>query len=208
MQRIQYGTLVRAAEGFGHDRLKAVDTPGGAVFAIADGAGGTGGGGRAADLCLSEIVDTVARDEERDELEWVAVLRQVDEVLQADVGAGETTAVVVEFRAGALFGASVGDSGAVLVVDGQPLELTGQQIRKPLLGGGGARPIPFRFDSGMGTLLLGSDGLWKYSPLDRILRVIGGEDAHRAPDELLKLAQLPSGALQDDIAIIIAECTV
>jgi len=80
------------------------------VFVLADGAGGSGGGFEAA-LMVCERVH--ARGFEAG-VDWVQVLREVDEAIELDHDAGFATAVVVEVRDGFVRGASVGDSGAWL----------------------------------------------------------------------------------------------
>lgn len=68
-----------------------------------------------------------------------------------------------------IFGASVGDSAAWLFADAGPIDFTRDQQRKPLLGSGQA-PSPRGFCSPIqsGTLVIASDGLWKYASLDAI----------------------------------------
>lgn len=76
------------------------------------------------------------------------------------------------------------------------LELTEAQPRKPLLGGGPVAPKTFRASVGAGdTLLLASDGLFKYARLESIAGAVHSCDA------LVELARLPSGGFQDDVGI-------
>ncbi|WAS96234.1 hypothetical protein [Nannocystis punicea] len=120
---------------------------------------------------------------------------------------GETTAVVIRVDGDLLVGASVGDSGAVLV-DGEAedgwVELTAGQQRKPLLGSRGASPVGFSSALGGATLLMASDGLWKYAKREAIAAVVRDVEFAAIPRRLLDLVRLRSGALPDDAAIIVA----
>ncbi|HEV7558771.1 MAG TPA: hypothetical protein VGO00_25040, partial [Kofleriaceae bacterium] len=117
------------------------------MVALADGAGGTGNGAAAAQAIV-DAVETGAGD-------WCALLEDLDGRLDG----AQATAVIVSVRE-RITGVSVGDSGAWLVRDGDIIDLTEHQRRKPLVGGG-CEPVAFEapFD---GTLVVGSDGLFRY----------------------------------------------
>jgi hypothetical protein len=104
---------------------------------------------------------------------------------------------------GQVFGASVGDSCAWLLSAAGVLDLTEYQKAKPLLGSGNAKPIGFGPFSCVGRLLVGSDGLFKYVPSDRIHALATTLPLAEVPAALVDAARLRSGALQDDIAIIV-----
>ena len=53
-------------------------------------------------------------------------------------------------------------------------------------------------------LLLGSDGLFKYVQHERIRDLTSTHAVAEAAAALVSAARLPSGALQDDIAVIVA----
>src|SRR5262245_10243836 len=91
------------------DRVRVVELDGGVVIVVADGAGGTGAGGEAAETVIREV--TAAATLDRDAESWCDVLRQTDQ----RVGAGESTCVVVARSASGIVGASVGDSRAWLL---------------------------------------------------------------------------------------------
>jgi hypothetical protein len=96
-----------------------------------------------------------------------------------------TTAVIAEVRGGRVRGASVGDSGAW-----------------PLLGSGEAHPVEFEAEL-RGTLLLASDGLFKYAGRADIARIGTGPDLKVAAAELIASVRLRSGGLQDDVAVVL-----
>jgi hypothetical protein len=82
---------------------------------------------------------------------------------------GLAAAVVVEVRDnGSVVGASVGDCEAWTFIDGLARNLTAEQVRKPLLGEGMALPVGFETQVKECSLLVATDGLWKY--LDRTRR--------------------------------------
>ena len=77
------------------------------------------------------------------------------------------------------------------------------QARKPLVGAG---CVPWSFDGpglARGTLLVGSDGLFKYAARRDLVRIVAGRDLATIARELVELVRLPSGGLQDDVAIVL-----
>ncbi len=105
---------------------------------------------------------------------------------------------------GHVWGASVGDSGAWLITASSVLDLTQDQRRKPLLGTGAAMPVGFGEVPFTGRLLLGSDGLFKYVRHEHIRDLVRSLAPMEAAAALIEAARLPSGGLQDDIAVIVA----
>jgi len=174
------------------------------ILSVADGAGGVSGGARAADQVV-EILRREALDSLADPAgdRWRDALSRADERLANDRDAGETTAVVVAVSPTGVSGASVGDSQAWIVRADGCQDLTRRQERKPLLGSGMAYPIAFECGFDAGTVLLGSDGLFKYAEPDSICRAANDPDIEAAADRLLALVRLPSGNLKDDVAIIL-----
>ena len=103
--------------------------------------------------------------------------------------------------------ASVGDSGAWLLRGPDILDLSERQQRKPLVGGGCA-PAPLRpVHLGTGTLLVATDGLFNYAKRADIQRIASGPDLASAAQALVDLVRLRSGALQDDVAIVLCRAT-
>jgi PPM family protein phosphatase len=119
------------------DRVAVFATESRTVIVVADGAGGTGAGESAAGIVVREVEAEYLNIHSA--TEWSAFLRQVD----CRIGDGETTAVVVNIRPFGIAGASVGDSRAIVVSNGDIVELTCNQHRKPLLGSGLAEPVEF-----------------------------------------------------------------
>jgi PPM family protein phosphatase len=100
-------------------------------------------------------------------------------------------------------GGSVGDSGAWIVTADELVDLTACQARKPLLGSGISRPVAFGPEPFRGRLLLATDGLFKYATRDRILSAMKIDDPESAAALLIDAARLKSGALQDDVGLLL-----
>ena len=118
---------------------------------------------------------------------------------------GQCTAVVVEISEGRVFGASVGDSGAWMLTGKAFIDLTENQNRKPLLGSDEALPMGFGPIELSGRLLIATDGLFKYATESDIAQRAMGVPLNEAIEQLIAGVRLRSGALQDDIGIILLE---
>lgn len=204
MTTLEFACRVEAYPGGGHDRAEFWDFGAFAVVCLADGAGGMSGAGPAADLWMS-TARQFARSLGRmpDEAAWCDCLREADVKIYADCDAGDTTAVVATVTAEAILGASVGDSCAWLFEDGGRRELTERQKVRPFLGTGGAVPTPFVARGWSGTLLLATDGLWRYGKMDGIARAAAQSVPPAACAALVDLVRLKSGALQDDVGVVV-----
>jgi serine/threonine protein phosphatase PrpC len=176
------------------------------VAVVADGAGGTSGGAAAATRVVESV--KVAVEEAGELLEprrWSRLLEELSQQLEGQ-GVGQTTAVVVAADGRTLVGASVGDSAALMIHGADESELTLGQTRKPLLGGGLVEPHVFTRSLQNGDiLLLATDGLVKYAPLDRICAVLRSKRlaAEAQTSALIDLVRLPSGELHDDIGLVL-----
>jgi serine/threonine protein phosphatase PrpC len=205
MLRIPYAFKVEPYGPVLQDRVAVIETRSALVNAIADGAGGRPHGDRAADLVIRGLETLVASGAPLDlgqERIWTAFLSETDMTIARDDEPGETTAVVVVVMPGMVCGASVGDSEAWLITPERRHVLTARQRRKPLLGSGTAMLVPFRLPHTGGTLLAGSDGLFKYAPAERIRQAALRGTPESACQTLVDLVRLPGGKLQDDVAVI------
>ena len=178
------------------DRVKVLEFDEGVVIIVADGAGGSGAGGRAAEAVIREVAASasLARDAES----WCEVLRQTD----CRIGAGESTCVVVGWSASGIVGASVGDSKAWLLENDELRDLTATQMRKPLLGSGEAVPVGFGRPVAQGLLIVSTDGFCNYVRRETLLREILWIDFAVLARRLVEMVRLPSGELWDDIGIV------
>ena len=172
------------------------------VLCIADGAGGRSGGTEAAIIAM-EFVQKHAPLASNAEA-CVELLQQMDKAVAGDNHAGETTCVLAVVAQDEVFGASVGDSGAWLIpAGGNFVDLTRGQQRKPFIGAGCVKPTPFRCPATPGGLLLVTDGLLKYTSAEQIIAVCRKHPADIAVSKLIELVRYPSGALPDDVTIIL-----
>jgi PPM family protein phosphatase len=182
---VTYVVRVHAARGTGQDRAVFVPRAGGAMIVLADGAGGTARGAEAA----QRVIERLSLDVDELDLELAAL-------------GGQSTMVAIEIDGPMLHGISVGDSEA-WVVDGDTIEdLTAHQHRKPLLGDG-AIGVPFAATFVKGTLIVGSDGLFRYVKRDAIVAACRLESLGEVVDALVTAAQLPGGGLQDDLSLVL-----
>lgn len=187
-----------AVEGT-QDRAGVFPLSNGATLVVADGAGGSGGGAAAAEAVVGAVASTLTLP---DASSWARLLSRVDH----DLRSGETTAVALRVDGEQIFGASVGDSGALLIDSATErcMDLTAAQRRKPLIGSRSASPVAFTGRLADSTLLMASDGLLTYARLERIMEVVKEAELAAIPQKLIELVRLRSGALPDDVAIIVA----
>jgi hypothetical protein len=82
-------------------------------------------------------------------------------------------------------------------------DLTHQQIRKPFLGVGTVASIGFTRAALTGTLIVASDGLLKYTSREKIATAVLEPDLDAVTSNLVGLVRYPSGALPDDVAIVL-----
>jgi serine/threonine protein phosphatase PrpC len=178
------------------DRVKVLEFDDGIVVAAADGAGGIGAGDQAAETVIQEI--TALASLEHDQAAWCGILQQID----FRVGVGESTGVVVACSSQGIVGASVGDSQAWFIADGDLHDLTQNRVRKPLLGSGEAVPSGFSHPSAQGLLLVATDGFCNYVKRDQLMKDILWIDFVVLAQKLVEMVRLPSGDLWDDIGIV------
>jgi serine/threonine protein phosphatase PrpC len=173
------------------------------VLVLADGAGGMGGGAEAAEFLVKSVRERIP-SAETDESKLVALLTSIDQQM-AEAGAfGETTGIVVVLSDHGLVGVSVGDSGAFVFSNHTSENLTQNQIRKPFIGSGRAIPVSFAREAVSGTVLVASDGLLKYTSLEKITAIAAGPDVDEAARNLVELVRYQSGALPDDVSVLLA----
>ena len=77
----------------------------------------------------------------------------------------------MDIRPYGIAGASVGDSQAWMIDEGEIVSLTAEQNRKPLLGSGQAIPVGFNQPPLHGILVAGTDGFFDYAKRDDIIRL-------------------------------------
>jgi serine/threonine protein phosphatase PrpC len=135
---------------------------------------------------------------EHDAESWCKILRQTDH----RVGPGQSTCVVVARSSKGIVGASVGDSKAWLLENDNINDLTRDQVRKPLLGSGEAKPVAFSHPPSQGLLLVCSDGFCNHVRREKLLREVLWIDFAVLARKLVEMVRLPSGQLWDDLGIV------
>jgi serine/threonine protein phosphatase PrpC len=190
-------TKVVGVRDAGQDRAGVREVGDSVVIALADGAGGTGGGSQAAQAVVDAVFAAVAQGPA-----WASLLADLDRDAMR-LGGGQTTAIILSVTRTGVVGAAVGDSGAWIIRDTGIEDLTAGQFRKPLVGAG---CVPFAVRGRSlegGTLLVASDGLIKYASQATIARVASGADLALAARSLVDLVRLRSGELQDDVSVVL-----
>lgn len=197
MSPFETATVTAAYRTRCEDRVAVLELGDRLVIIVADGAGGSGNGVAAADTVIREI--SAAAHQATTAERWTSILTQVD----LRIGDGESTGVVVDLSPAGICGASVGDSQAWVILDGQLQNLTDRQQRKPLLGSGRAHPIGFSAGPLTGMLVTATDGFSNYVDRARFLAQLPTIDFVSLPEKLLELVRLKSGELWDDVGIVI-----
>jgi len=174
------------------------------VLCIADGAGGRSGGTQAANMATEFLRQNASAAETPESCS--ELLRRMDAAIATDSVAGETTCALAVVKADEIFGSSVGDSGIWLIAEsGTQVDLTRGQQRKPFVGSGGAWPVSFRHPMRRGFLLLATDGLLKYTSAERIIATCQQPLIETAAQHLIQLVRYDSGALPDDVTLILTK---
>ena len=189
----------------GEDRLVLEHCGRRTLAIVADGAGGMGGGALAAERACSLAAQIMRTTSPGGPDCWGRCLAEVDRALTQSGSGGQTTGVIVEIADNQITGASIGDSGAWLLTGREVVDLTELQRRKPLLGSGEAVPVSFGPVLFTGRLLLASDGLFKYAARRDIQERSMASPVSVAVESLVAGLRLRSGALQDDVAIILID---
>jgi serine/threonine protein phosphatase PrpC len=195
--------IEEARSNRGEDLISVLKLPGRTIFAVLDGAGGTTGGALAAKAISDELM---ACEPQEDWSDW---LRCVDRKMATRGMGGLAAVVVVDVsNGGVVIGASVGDCEAWIWGSEEPLNLTEKQVRKPLVGSGLAVPSRFTAHLNGGTLVIGTDGLWKYMFRPLIMKTAIIRPLESAAAALVSGVKMRNGSLRDDVAVVVcaAEC--
>ncbi len=199
---VEVAVYVEPRSTAGEDVAESYLRNGTAICVVADGAGGMGGGLRAAQQVMAAVGNLPGDAALLSQATWVALLSDVGTKL-AHRNEGLTTAVVLACDGARLAGAGVGDTEVWSFDEGVTV-ITAGQARKPLLGEVGATPRGFSAELGGATVVIGSDGLFQYAPTDRLAeRARSSEPVAVIARQLVDLARLPSGRLQDDASAIV-----
>ncbi len=204
--------LVHSEAGEGHaneDVVVVRPHPGDAgllLCSLADGQGGQVGGARAAQVAGEESLRAACSfpaNELRGAAPWYTIVGAADEAVCEDDAAGFCTLVSLGVSGGEVWGASCGDSGALLLSGGRDFLLTEDQRKNPPVGSSAARPVAFsaRLTPGW-TLLILSDGVWKYVGWEHIVRTAVQNQGRELVAALRQAAwDANGGRLPDDFSV-------
>ncbi len=199
--------LVEQTPASGHDRAFLCHHKDALVLVVADGSGGQGGGGEAADMVIEAVKKAINNNiEPGDYAAWCSLLVDIDRHIEEHAEAGETTAIVLALSRRYIAGAACGDSRAVLFSRSGPIDITEKQNRRPMLGSGGALPVPISERSLVGTLVVATDGLFDYSKFPELKKIISrNEKIDERAKSLIDSIRLKSGSLPDDVALALVD---
>ena len=177
---------------------------------LADGQGGRAGGGAAAQLACRSGLDIASKFRSESLIDrsiWPDILRQADLAVEADVDAGYTTLIGLCASGKRIAGASSGDSAVLLVNKGKAVHLTSAQHKNPPVGSGAAIFVPFEAEvEAPWSILVMSDGVWKYAGWDRVADVAVRQRGPTVLEALQECARLPrSGQFPDDFTVVLLE---
>jgi hypothetical protein len=178
------------------DRIKVISDEGRKIICVADGAGGTGDGSRAAEHVIKEV-ERSYRFAQRP-VDWDGILKGIDQ----NIPNGQAAAIILDLRQGSATVACVGDCEAWAFFDSSIIRLSDGQHRKPLLGTGDAVPFVKEFGELHKPLIVGTDGFFKYVKADLVPPIVLGAQFFEIPRKLAELVRLHSGSLHDDLAIV------
>lgn len=202
MKLPSYAVALEAENAVSDDHVKIIEFRNTLIIAVADGAGGLSGSTHAAKAVVQAIETLIELEAQLDEeTTWIALLANTDQAIRDRGNWGQTTAVILAATDRWICGASVGDSEAWLATTDDFRHLTAAQNRKPLLGSGSAMPVSFRRQHLGGTLVVGTDGLFKCAPAWRVCQTATGYPPDDACRILLDLVRLPNGRFRDDVGI-------
>ena len=180
------------------------------LCSLADGMGGQAGGAAAAQAAVEASFHAAASfpaEELRCSALWSPILSAADEAVAEDDKAGFCTLVSLCVSEHEVWGASCGDSAALLLSGGQEIMLTEEQRKNPPVGSSAAHPVTFseRLKPGW-KLLVVSDGVWKYVGWEQIAGLAARNQGQTLIDALRRAAvEAGGGKLQDDFSLTLVQ---
>jgi hypothetical protein len=92
-----------------------------------------------------------------------------------------------------------------LIQERELIDLTVNQVRRPFLGTGCARPIGFGPTQFEGRLLVATDGLFKYGKASIREDIVRSAPIREAAWRLVDSVRLGNGHLHDDVTVYVVE---
>jgi hypothetical protein len=188
--------VIRAAGSSDQDRHAVRVLDDGFFAVLSDGVGSSGRGREAAEA----VVQGLSARPLKDAGEIGARIVEVDDALAAGHG-GQATALGFFVGAAGLTGAAVGDTELWWRDANGWHDGTANVTRRPLVGSGVSTVVDLHA-SLPDVIVAATDGLWKFAAPFEVLGLL---DAH--PGEPLRALDplwLPTGALPDDVTVLVA----
>jgi serine/threonine protein phosphatase PrpC len=208
--------FVHSEAGYNHQNEDAVEVQAhpkdGSILlcALADGQGGQYGGAAAAQIAVQKCLQLGSAYGAKQLLDpaiWCEILSGADDAVSQEPSAGYTTLIGLCVTHNGIYGASCGDSAALLINNGQPSLLTENQRKNPPVGSTAAVPIEFsaRLDPGFQIVVV-SDGVWKYVGWDAIIELCSKYQGYSLVSALRQLSlERNAGKLPDDFSVALLQ---
>ena len=184
------------------------DDPSLVICVLADGQGGRSGAADAARLACEVAIEGALNCSPRQisrSQKWEKIVGSVDRTVYDAPNAGFTTVVALCIAGNTVYGASSGDSAALLFNTRDRVHvMTEYQKKNPPIGSGNARIVSFQHKLvDPWQVLLMSDGVWKYVGWKRV-RSLGIRHSGQATIDALtaEARSVGNGQYIDDLAII------
>lgn len=179
------------------------------ICVLADGQGGQSGGQAASQTAVQQTLTFAVQYPVKQLLKkktWFEILRRADTAVAENTGAGFTTLVALCVFNNHVCGVSCGDSMALLANRKKHIALTEKQHKNPPMGSNAACPTGFAANLKNSTLLLMTDGVWRFIGNDKIAEM---SRFHQGQELILRLETLQreqnGGKLPDDFSIIVLQ---
>ncbi|MEM9480780.1 MAG: protein phosphatase 2C domain-containing protein [Verrucomicrobiota bacterium] len=175
---------------------------------IADGQGGRPNGALASKIACQaglEAALSTPFEELQSESRWTEIICRSDMRVSSLAEGGLTTLIGLTVSEQGIFGASVGDSMALVFdSDGELFVATESQKKSPPIGSSEAVPVAFFKSFGPSSLLtLMTDGVWKYAGVSKITAILSGVISQQSIPMIRSSAALQTGNLPDDFSIVL-----
>jgi serine/threonine protein phosphatase PrpC len=179
---------------------------------LADGQGGQFGGAAASQTAVARCLELAGRytpQQLLDPASWYEIVSGVDSAVLEQDEAGFTTFIGLCVANGNVCGVSCGDSMALLVRANGYTDLTENQRKNPPVGSGAAFAVAFTANISNkpnATLLLLSDGVWRYVGKDKIAQQCRERQGRELILSLRQLQTQQNGdTLPDDFSVILVQ---
>ena len=179
------------------------------ICVLADGQGGRSGARAAAQLACESVADAAAESSLRQitrTQSWTKILAAADRQVSESPDAGFTTLVALCISQNTVYGASCGDSAALLFNTRDRMHtITEFQKKNPPVGSGSADIVTFQEELiAPWQILIMSDGVWKYVGWNRVRTLAIRHTGQEVVDALQQAARKAgNGQLRDDLTLIV-----